>query len=236
MPKSFFAMPITPSSALQSAAVEDYAKAIYALTGADAETASTNDLARRLGVTAGSVSAMLRKLAEAGLVEHVPYRGVALTAEGQRVALRVLRRHRLLELFLAEMLEVPWERVHAEAEILEHALSEDLAEDIARKLGDPTVDPHGHPIPSRDLVVDERPTEDLTELEPGACATLVRVSDADPTMLRYLTTLGVAVGDACEMLAHEPFGGPCIVRVGERTHSLGLPLARAMRVRRAQQP
>ncbi|MEY2442309.1 MAG: DtxR family transcriptional regulator, Mn-dependent transcriptional regulator [bacterium] len=229
-------MPTTPPAHPPSPAVEDYAKAIYALTGARAETASTNDLAQRLGVTAGSVSAMLRKLAEAGLVEHVPYRGVALTAEGQQVALRVLRRHRLLELFLAEMLEVPWDRVHAEAEILEHALSEDLTEDIARKLGHPTLDPHGDPIPSRDLVVDERPTEALSELEPGATATLVRVSDSDPRMLTYLSTLGIAVGTTLEMVAREPFDGPCVVRVAGRAHALGLPLVRAMRVRGQAQP
>lgn len=213
-----------------TAAVEDYAKAIYALTGARADTASTNDLAERLNVTAGSVSAMLRKLAEAGLVEHIPYRGVALTAEGERVALRVLRRHRLLELFLAEMLEVPWERVHAEAEILEHALSEDLTEQIARKLGNPTVDPHGDPIPSRDLVVAEIPTIDLTQLRDGEHARFVRISDSDPRMLSYLSGLGIAVGDTLQMIAHEPFDGPCAVRVAECSHALGLPLARAMRV------
>jgi DtxR family Mn-dependent transcriptional regulator len=218
-----------------SATVEDYAKAIYSLTGARAQTASTNDLAERLGVTPGSVSAMARKLAGAGLVEHIPYRGVALTPKGEQVALKVLRRHRLLELFLAEMLEVPWERVHAEAEILEHALSEDLTDLIALKLGDPTVDPHGDPIPSRDLVVDERPTDSLADMQPGRCATLVRVSDSDPEMLSYLTGLGITVGDPLEMVERQPFDGPCIVRFGERTHVLGLPLARAMRVR-AQEP
>jgi DtxR family Mn-dependent transcriptional regulator len=218
-----------------SATVEDYAKAIYSLTGARAETASTNDLAERLGVTAGSVSAMAHKLADAGLVEHIPYRGVALTAKGERVALQVLRRHRLLELFLVDMLGVPWERVHAEAEILEHAVSEELTELIALKLGDPTVDPHGDPIPSRDLVVDERPTDSLAELVPGARATLARVSDSDPAMLSYLTGLGITVGDPLQMVEHQPFEGPCIVRFGDRTHVLGLPLARAMRVR-AEEP
>jgi DtxR family Mn-dependent transcriptional regulator len=221
---------------LLSAAVEDYAKAIYALTHARSDTASTNDLAARLGVTAGSVSAMVRKLAEAGLVEHVPYRGVALTAAGEQIALRVLRRHRLLELFLAEMLQVPWERVHDEAEILEHALSEDLTELIARKLGDPTVDPHGDPIPSRDLVIDERPTLNLAQLEPGDRATLVRVSDSDPQMLSYLSGLGICVGDKLEMLDRQPFDGPCAVRFATRTHVLGLPLCRAMRVVPTREP
>jgi len=222
-----------PSRA-QTAAVEDYAKAIYSLTRAPSGTASTNDLAARLGVTAGSVSAMLRKLAEAGLVEHLPYRGVALTGAGERVALRVLRRHRLLELFLSEMLEVPWERLHAEAELLEHALSDELTELIARKLGDPTVDPHGDPIPSRELVVQERPTVELAALDPGGRATLVRVSDTDPQMLSYLSSRGIGVGDAVEMLERQPFEGPCTVRFAGRTHVLGLALCRAMRVVRVK--
>ena len=134
-----------------SAAVEDYAKAIYSLTNTGDEGASTNDVAARLGVSAGSVSAMLRKLSDSGLVEHVPYHGVRLSDDGQRVALGVLRRHRLLELFLSEELGMPWERVHEEAEVLEHGASEELIELIARKLGDPSVDPHGDPIPTRDL-------------------------------------------------------------------------------------
>jgi DtxR family Mn-dependent transcriptional regulator len=225
----------TSSDAPRSATVEDYAKAIYSLSASGAANVATNDLADRLGVTAGSVSAMLRKLADAGLVEHVPYRGVALTSDGERLALQVVRRHRLLELFLAEILEVPWECVHAEAEILEHALSENLTELIARKLGDPTVDPHGDPIPSRELVVDERPTDNLADLAPGERGVLVRVSDSDPQMLSYLSGLGIRVGDTFEMLDRQPFDGPCTVRFGDRDHALGLPLARAMRVRREGQ-
>ncbi len=155
--------PIEPAGPV-SAAVEDYAKAIYSLTSHGTDAASTNALAERLQLTPGSVSAMLRKLAEADLVEHVPYHGVRLTAAGERVALTVLRRHRLLELFLAEMLEVPWDRVHDEAEVLEHALSENLVERIARKLGDPTVDPHGDPIPTRELTLVEPATRNLADL------------------------------------------------------------------------
>jgi DtxR family transcriptional regulator, Mn-dependent transcriptional regulator len=230
-------IPTTSFGHPRSATVEDYAKAIYSLSGAGAASVATNDLADRLGVTAGSVSAMLRKLADVGLVEHVPYHGVALTPDGERLALQVLRRHRLLELFLAETLDVPWERVHAEAEILEHALSESLTELIALKLGDPTVDPHGDPIPSRELVVDERPTDNLADLAPGERGTLVRVSDTDPQMLSYLSRLGIGVGDTLQMLDRQPFDGPCMVRFGDRDHALGLPLARAMRVRReGQQP
>src|SRR5665811_1934175 len=132
------------------------------------------------------VSAMLKRLDEEGLVERVPYRGVRLTAEGTRVALGVLRRHRLLELFLAEVLEVPWEEVHAEAEVLEHALSEKLVELIAEKLGDPEVDPHGDPIPSRDLAIHEGQTLSLDQLEPGQHGTFVRISDSDSAMLLSL--------------------------------------------------
>jgi DtxR family Mn-dependent transcriptional regulator len=132
-------------------AIEDYAKAIYALERGSGGPVTTNELAARLGVTAGSASAMVKKLAERGLAEHVPYHGVQLTPDGRRLALEVLRHHRLLELFLAEQLGVPWDRVHAEAEALEHVISEDLESRIAAKLGNPTHDPHGQPIPAADL-------------------------------------------------------------------------------------
>src|SRR5437763_9444018 len=133
-----------------SAAVEDYAKAIYALQTAAHGPVSNNALAGRLGVTPASASAMVKKLGNLGFVEHVPYRGVELTAAGTKVALEVLRHHRLLELYLAESLGLPWDRVHDEAEVLEHVLSEELEELIAAKLGHPTHDPHGDPIPTRD--------------------------------------------------------------------------------------
>jgi DtxR family Mn-dependent transcriptional regulator len=136
---------------MASEAIEDYAKAIYSLERRCGGPVSTNDLAARLGVTAGSASAMVKKLAERGLAEHVPYHGVQLTADGRRLAVEVLRHHRLLELYLAEQLDVPWDRVHAEAEALEHVISEDLESRIAAKLGNPTHDPHGSPIPAADL-------------------------------------------------------------------------------------
>jgi len=218
------------TASLPSAAVEDYAKAIYSLTGWGPETASTNDLAARLGIKPGSVSAMIKKLDDAGLVERVPYHGVRLTADGTRVALGVLRRHRLLELFLAEVLDVPWERVHDEAEVLEHALSEDMTELIASKLGDPSFDPHGDPIPDRDLSLVETETENLAALEPGARARFVRVSDSNPEMLAYLSDCGISVGDEFEMVERQPFEGPVTIRIGEGTHVLGLTLAQAMRV------
>jgi DtxR family Mn-dependent transcriptional regulator len=215
---------------LISASVQDYAKAVYAIEARKGAAVSTNELAKRLGVTPGSVSAMLRKLAEVGLVEHEPYRGVRLTAQGRHVALEVLRHHRLLELFLAEELGMPWDRVHAEAEVLEHVLSEDLEELIAARLGDPTVDPHGDPIPTVEFGIEERPTQSLDELTAGVSGRFVRVSDSDPEMLRYLAEQGIALGDRLEVVDRQPFGGPVFVRFGEREHPIGGALARAMRI------
>ncbi len=214
-----------------SVAVEDYAKAIYSLTRGDSATASTTDLAARLGLSAGSVSVMIKRLDASGLVEHVPYRGVRLTPAGQAVALNVIRRHRLIELFLATALDIPWEEVHRYAEALEHAASDELIEIIANKLGDPAFDPHGDPIPSRELLVDEQPTTGLDELTVGQCATFVRVSDSDPEILRYLSELGIAIGDRFEMLGRQPFEGSFEVRIGKRTQALSLGLASALRVR-----
>src|SRR5438034_5171087 len=151
-----------------SAAVEDYAKAIYALQTRAQGPVTNNAIAERLGVTPASASAMVKKLGSLGLVKHVPYRGVELTPQGRRVALEVLRHHRLLELYLAQSLGVPWDRVHEEAEVLEHHISEELEELIAAKLGNPTRDPHGDPIPTRDLELIEAETVPLDSLGPGA--------------------------------------------------------------------
>src|SRR5213593_4546690 len=157
-----------------SSAIEDYAKAIYALELREGEAVSTNALAERLGVTAASASGMVKRLGELGLVEHQPYRGVSLTEDGKRVALEVMRHHRLLELYLVETLGVPWDRVHQEAEVLEHVLSEELEDLIAAKLGDPTHDPHGDPIPTRELTVDEGHTLALQALVTGERARFTR--------------------------------------------------------------
>ena len=213
-----------------SEAIEDYAKAIYALGRRGDGTATTNALADRLGVSAGSVSAMIKKLAERGLAEHEPYHGVHLTAEGERVALEVLRHHRLLELYLAEHLGVPWDRVHEEAEALEHVISEDLEARIAAKLGHPTHDPHGDPIPDADLVIDEGQTRSLADMRVGDRGRFVRVSDADPEMLRYLDARGIALADEFEVIDRQPFDGPLTLRFGTREHVLGGGLARAMRI------
>ena len=213
-----------------SPAVEDYTKAIYQLGERCEGAVSTNALAERLDVTPASASGMVRKLGELGLVAHVPYKGVRLTAAGVRVALEMLRHHRLLELYLAEALDVPWDRVHDEAEVLEHVLSEELEELIAAKLGNPTRDPHGDPIPSADLVIEEEPTLSLAALDPGASGVLVRISDSDPEMLRYLAGRGIGPGDAFEVVDKQPFDGPLFVRFGDSVHVLGGALARAMRV------
>lgn len=224
-------MPVIAEQATpRSASEEDYLKAIFSITSAGEDAASTNDLAAKLDISAGSVSAMIKRLDEEGLVAHIPYRGVTLTDDGEQVALRVLRRHRLLELFLTEELGVPWNRVHEEAEILEHAISDDLIERIATKLGDPVFDPHGDPIPSKDLVMTKRDTERLSDIPAGTKARFVRVSDRNPEMLAYLSSLGIAIGDELTLIDREPFEGPCRVDAGGATHTLGIPLASAMQM------
>ncbi len=196
---------------VRSPAIEDYSKAIYTLETRTDEPVSTNALAERLELTTGSVSGMLKKLDELGLISHVPYRGVRLTPEGRRLALEVIRHHRLLELYLAEALHMPWDRVHDEAEVLEHVLSEELEALIAAKLGHPTIDPHGDPIPSVDLELDEHPTRSLESLVPGDEGTFVRVSDADPEMLRYLAQQGILPGGCIHVL-----GAPTVRRPAAR--------------------
>jgi DtxR family transcriptional regulator, Mn-dependent transcriptional regulator len=215
-----------------SAPVEDYVKAIYSLTHERDQVASTSQIADRLGITAGSVSTMLKRMDGSGLAEHVPYRGVRLTPAGRKLALGVIRRHRLIELFLATTLDIPWEDVHRYADALEHAASDELIERIAAKLGDPVSDPHGDPIPNRALEIDERPQPSLADLDPGERAMIVRVSDSDPAMLRYLTEHQIGIGDILELVDRQPFDGPCEVLIGQQRQSLGLKLAQAIHVER----
>jgi DtxR family transcriptional regulator, Mn-dependent transcriptional regulator len=211
-------------------AVENYAKAIYALQRREDGAVTTNALAERLGVTAASASGMVKRLDALGLVAHERYRGFRLTEEGERLALEVLRHHRLLELYLAERLGMSWDRVHAEAEVLEHVISEELEALIAATLGHPTHDPHGDPIPTPDLRIDEGDTVRLQDLDAGARGVFVRISDSDPEMLRYLGDRGIAPGDRFEVVEKQPFAGPVFVRFGAETHVLGGTLAEAMRV------
>jgi len=213
-----------------SPVVQDYVKAVYALEGRSNGPVGTNALADRLGVTPASVSGMLHKLDELGLVTLMPYHGVQLTEQGRRVALEVMRHHRLIESFLAEQLGMPWDRVHQEAEVLEHWLSEELEAAIAEKLGQPTVDPHGDPIPTAELQIDERSTVSLESLRPGQQGILVRVSDSDPEMLRFLAEKGISPGERLEVTEKQPFDGPVFVRVDGAEVVLGGRLARMMRV------
>ncbi len=222
------------SSAPASEAVEDYAKAIYALHRQERGAVSTSALAERLDVAPSSVTAMLKRLDELGLVRYEPYHGVELTAAGERVALEVIRHHRLLEAFLADALGMPWDRVHDEAEVLEHYISEDLERRIAEKLGNPPMDPHGDPIPTPDLALATDRTTALERLAAGDVATFARVSDSDPEMLRYLAERGIRPGVRLRVAEVQPFGGPVVVEIEGREHALGGALAQKMRVERAE--
>src|SRR5688572_23331449 len=213
--------------ATTSSAVQDYLKGLYALgEGAGrSEPVTTTAIAQHLDVSAASATNMLKKLDGMGLVHHVPYKGVELTDPGRRIALEVLRHHRLLETYLAEALGVPWDQVHAEAEILEHHLSEELEERIAARLGHPTADPHGHPIPPKDLSSPAPPEQTLWGTADGQTSTIDRVSDADPETLRYLGQLGVGPGTRAEVLSRGPVGGPLFVLFEDKEQAISKELA-----------
>jgi len=211
---------------------QDYLKVIWTAQEWSLEKVSTKMLAERIGVSASTASESIRKLADQGLVDHEKYGAVTLTEAGRRAALAMVRRHRLMETFLVRELGYSWDEVHDEAEVLEHALSDDLEAVIAAKLGHPTRDPHGDPIPSAELVLDERPCDCLATLEAGAAGVLSRVSDAEPEMLRYLAARGLAPGVRLEVIERQPFGGALLVRFGDEVHALGGELARAMSVER----
>jgi len=220
--------PVAPVAPL-TAPVEDYLKAIYDLEqGGD--PATTNALAERLQLAPASVSGMVRRLAAQGLLEHEPYRGARLTAAGRIAALRTLRRHRVLESYLATVLGVPWDDVHAEAEQLEHAASDTLIDRMARALGDPRFDPHGAPIPTRDGVVDETRHRTLADFPVGTRGTVMSVSDKDPIMLRYLGELELRPGAMVHVHARAPYDGPIDVMVGDVLRQIGPVAARAVRI------
>jgi DtxR family transcriptional regulator, Mn-dependent transcriptional regulator len=212
--------------------IQHYLREIYKL-GQAGEPVSVGALAKAQEVSPASASAMVKKLAALGLADHAPYKGIELTQAGERVALEVIRHHRLLELYLAERLGMSWDRVHDEAEVLEHVISEELEALIADKLGHPTHDPHGDPIPTPELTIDERDTVCVQDLDAGDRGVFVRISDSDPEMLRYLGDRGIAPGDRFEVVEKQPFAGPVFVRFGGETHVLGGTLAQAMRVETA---
>jgi DtxR family Mn-dependent transcriptional regulator len=211
------------------ASAENYAKAIYHLRDREEGTVSTGAIADRVGVSPASASAMVRRMADDGLVKHTPYHGVTLTDSGQDLALEVMRRHRLIEAFLAD-LGMPWDRVHEEAERLEHVISEELEGLISRRLGEPTHDPHGDPIPTADHEIEEPDTRRLAEMEAGDSGIFVRISDSDSAMLRYLAELEVSPGDSVEVIDRQPFEGPITVRFPVGTRTLGGAVADAMRI------
>jgi DtxR family transcriptional regulator, Mn-dependent transcriptional regulator len=207
-----------------TAPVEDYLKAIYAI-GRGTGAAATTEIAQRLALAPASVSGMVRRLAQQGLLAYERYHGVKLTESGRRAALRTLRRHRIIEAYLAQALGYPWDRVHDEAERLEHAASDELVDRMAVTIGEPEVDPHGAPIPTRDGAVDETVYTSLAELAIGVPGMVVRVADEDPEMLRYLAELAILPGRRITVKARAPFDGPITLIVGRQELSIGPALA-----------
>lgn len=207
-----------------SSAIQDYLREIYKLQQDDGR-ATTSRLAQALDVSPSSTTAMLKKLDALELVEHAPYRGVVLTEAGEQVALEVIRHHRLIEQYLAETLGLPLDAVHAEADRLEHALSEELEAAIDKRLGYPTHDPHGDPIPNAELEVETTELRTLCELAEGERATVLRVPDGDSDLLRYLSSLSLVPGCRVELRHAAPFGGPVTVAGDAGEHAISRELA-----------
>jgi DtxR family Mn-dependent transcriptional regulator len=207
-----------------SVAIQDYLKEIYKIQ-ASGEKPTTTAIAKRMGVAPSSATSMLKKLAALGLAEHAPYRGIKLSDAGTKIALEVIRHHRLLEQYLAETLGLSIDAVHAEADRLEHVLSEELEARIDEKLGYPTHDPHGDPIPDAGLNVDRSQLRSLEALAPGEEATVKRVPDGDAELLRYLAKLALVPGGRVTMRRSAPFGGPLTVLVSGQEHAISRELA-----------
>jgi DtxR family transcriptional regulator, Mn-dependent transcriptional regulator len=208
--------------------VEDYLKAIYRLSPRG-RPAATSEIAQRLELSPASVSGMVKRLSEQGLLEHVPYRGVQLTPEGRRAALRMLRRHRLIEAYLVAFLGYTWDTVHAEAERLEHAVSDTLVDRMANVLGHPTVDPHGDPIPTSEGDILELASTPLAEVPTGATVEIRQVEEGQPDRLRYIASIGLRPGVRVTLLDRQPFQGPITIVVDGETHIIGHELAQVVR-------
>jgi DtxR family Mn-dependent transcriptional regulator len=210
-------------------AIEDYLKAVYDMTISQ-ERASTNQIAEALGIKPASVTGMVKKLSqcEPPLVDYKKHHGVVLTNEGEKIALETIRHHRLLETFLHETLGFDWDTVHEEADRLEHVISEEFEERIAQALGDPTHDPHGDPIPTRDLKMPIQATTRLCDLRDGQQAVIQRVPDNDPELLRYLGNHGIIPGASVEALAYTPFDDTLSLQVMARPEAvvLGIRITR----------
>jgi DtxR family Mn-dependent transcriptional regulator len=226
MPRAGHARPANDD---HSHAVQDYLKAIRQLQQ-ESRSVSTSALAQRLDRSPASVTNMVKNLAERGLVQHEPYHGVRLSEAGEREALRIIRRHRVIEAYLIEQLGYSWDRVHAEADRLEHAASDGLVERMAAVLGHPEMDPHGSPIPTAEGELSERRHPSLSEVQEGASVIVREVSDSDGGRLRYLAELGLYPGTRVEVLHREPFEGPIRVRIEGRERALGRNVAEAVRV------
>ena len=208
-----------------SPACQDYLRAIYVIA-AQGGRVTTSALAERMCVTSPSATAMAKRLAAMGLVERVPYHGLSLTDDGRRAALELLRHHRLLERYLADTLGLPIDAVHDEADRLEHALSEELEALIDERLGFPSHDPHGDPIPDRDLrLAPAAVTRTVVELVPGERATVAAVPDGDPALLRYLAELGLVPAREVTAVAAAPFEGPVTLDTHSGRHAISRELA-----------
>jgi DtxR family transcriptional regulator, Mn-dependent transcriptional regulator len=210
-----------------SMAIENYLKTIYALQRQEGQV-GTNDLAERLQVKPASVSGMLKKLSELKYVEHTPYRGVVLTPRGQKVALEILRHHRLIELFLVEALGYSWDEVHDEAEELEHVISEKLEGRIAAWLGHPTRDPHGDPIPSPEGVLPGDQNQPLSDLAVGSQGIVRQVLTQEADRLCYLGQLGLVPGARVELRSRQPFEGPLTLQIGDQSHVIDSRMAQSI--------
>jgi DtxR family Mn-dependent transcriptional regulator len=219
----------TASADTLTRSVEDYLKAIYRLSP-EGRPAATSDIARLLELSAPSVSGMVKRLSELGLLEHVPYKGVQLTEAGRRAALRMVRRHRLIEAYLVQFLGYSWDTVHVEAERLEHAVSDTLVERMAAALGHPVVDPHGDPIPGADGSIYEPASTPLADVDIGETVEIRRVDESEPERLRYLALLGLVPGVVLTVLDRQPFGGPVTVESAGERHSIGAELAQVVLV------
>ena len=213
--------------------VEDYLKAIYRLSP-QGRAASTSEIANRLELSPASVSGMVKRLSEQGLLEHVPYKGVQLTEDGRRAALRMLRRHRLIEAYLVAFLGYTWDTVHDEAERLEHAVSDLLVERMAAVLGNPSVDPHGDPIPTPDGDIQEIASIPLSEVPSGSTVEIRQVDESQPERLRYIASLGLRPGVRVAIADRQPFQGPITIEVGGETHVIGHELGQVVRVARGE--
>lgn len=207
-----------------SQAVEDYIKTIYTLQTEDGPV-STSVIARHQNVSAASVTNMVKRLAEMGLADYESYRGVTLTPAGEKIALEIIRHHRLLELYLREVMGYSWDKLHEEAEHLEHHISEDFEQKLEELLDYPTHDPHGDPIPTREGTIARIATDPLSDVPAGTTVTVQRVSDADPELLHYLEEIGLLPQARVEMVEKAPFNGPLTLRVDGREQVVGHAVA-----------